>query len=232
MWWASALLAAPTISPRMRRPAPDGVLPFLEDQHGRALAHHEPVAIDVERAADPGGGQRRHVAEASQCASASPTTRPHRWPRRRSAPRRSAGRRCRWRGCWRHRRWRSSRSGPAGPSASRSPRRPRWPSSSGRGTATPGARPSSRRTSTCSSRVCSPPTPVAKIVPNRAGSTPSPPCGSPAWVNASVAAAMANCSTRSARRASFGEEYHGDGSQSAISVARPEVIPGPSRPRQ
>ena len=67
---------------------------------------------------------------------------------------------------------------------------------------------------------------MAKIVPKRAGSTPT----SPAWSNASAAAAMANCSTRSARRASFGESYHGVGSQSAISIDRPDVMPGPSRP--
>ena len=88
--------------------------------------------------------------------------------------------------------------------------------------------PFSIRTTTCSSRVCSPPTPVPKIVPNRAGSTPR----SPAWAKASVAAAMANCSTRSARRASFGVAYQGVGSQSSISVARPDVMPGPSRPFQ
>ena len=88
--------------------------------------------------------------------------------------------------------------------------------------------PFSMRTMTCSSSVRRPPTPVAKIVPKRAGSAPT----SPAWSNASVAAAMANCSTRSARRASFGDAYHGVGSQSSISVDCPDVMPGPSRPRQ
>ncbi len=91
--------------------------------------------------------------------------------------------------------------------------------------------PFSRRTWTCSSRVCSPPTPVPKIVPNRAGSTPMPSVP-PAEANASAAAAMANCSTRSARRASLGLSYHGEGSQSATSTKRPDVTPGPSRPVQ
>ena len=50
MWWASALLAAPSTSPRIVAPRADGVLPLLEDQHGRALAHDEAVAVDVERA--------------------------------------------------------------------------------------------------------------------------------------------------------------------------------------
>ena len=70
--------------------------------------------------------------------------------------------------------------------------------------------PFSTRTTTWPSSVRRPPTPVPKIVPNRAGSTPR----SPAWSNASVAAAMANCSMRSARRDSLGESYHGLGSQS------------------
>ena len=70
--------------------------------------------------------------------------------------------------------------------------------------------------------------PVAKIVPKRAGSTPT----SPAPAIASAAAAVANCSTRSARRASLGLSYHGDGSQSASRTDRPDVMPGPSKPSQ
>ena len=88
--------------------------------------------------------------------------------------------------------------------------------------------PFSWHTMACASSVRRPPTPVAKIVPNRAGSMPS----SPAWSKASVAAAMANCSTRSARRASLGDAYHGLGSQFSISIERPDVIPGPNRPSQ
>ena len=63
MWWASALLAAPSDLADDRRPAPDGMLPLLEHEHGRALAEHEPVAVDVERAAHARRRQRGHVAE-------------------------------------------------------------------------------------------------------------------------------------------------------------------------
>ena len=51
MWWASALLAAPSTSPRIVAPRAPAVLPLLEHEHGGALAHHEPVAVGVERAA-------------------------------------------------------------------------------------------------------------------------------------------------------------------------------------
>ena len=66
MWWASALLAAPSDLAEDRRPAADGVLPLLEHQHGRALAHDEAVAVDVERPADAGRRQRGHVPEPGQ----------------------------------------------------------------------------------------------------------------------------------------------------------------------
>ena len=61
--------------------------------------------------------------------------------------------------------------------------------------------PFSIRIATCSSRVWMPPTPVPKIVPMREGSA----AGRPDWSIASIAAAIAYCSLRSARRASFGE---------------------------
>ncbi len=66
MWWASALLAAPTISPRIVAPRPVGVLPLLEHEHGSALTHHEPVAADVERTRHARRRKRSHVAEAGQ----------------------------------------------------------------------------------------------------------------------------------------------------------------------
>ena len=61
--------------------------------------------------------------------------------------------------------------------------------------------PLSIRMCSCSSSVWMPPTPVPKIVPIRAGSAVS----SPACSIASIAAATANCSTRSARRESLGD---------------------------
>ena len=67
MWWASALLAAPSDLAQDRGPAGEGVLPLLEHQHRRALAHDEPVAVDVERPADAG---RRHAVMLPNPASA------------------------------------------------------------------------------------------------------------------------------------------------------------------
>ncbi|CAB4886569.1 unannotated protein [freshwater metagenome] len=60
--------------------------------------------------------------------------------------------------------------------------------------------PFSTSTRICSSSVPRPPTPVPKMVPIRRLSMPR----SPACAIASAAAASAICSTRSARRASFG----------------------------
>ena len=60
--------------------------------------------------------------------------------------------------------------------------------------------PFSSRILICSSSVWMPPTPVPKMVPIRVGSADR----SPACAIASIAAAVANCSHPSARRASFG----------------------------
>ena len=88
--------------------------------------------------------------------------------------------------------------------------------------------PLARRTSIWSEVERRPPTPVAKMVPKRCDST----SGRPACSKASAAAARANCSTLSARRASFGLSKYGCGSQSAISMLCEPVIPGPLRPSQ
>ena len=69
-----------------------------------------------------------------------------------------------------------------------------------------------------------PPTPVAKIVPKRSRLGRRP----PACSSASAAAARANCSTRSARRASFGLSKYGeripvgDLDAAVVGDARPE----------
>ena len=66
MWWASALLPAPTISPRMFAPRATADSHSSEHERSGALTEDEPVAIDVERLAAATGGQRRHVAERGQ----------------------------------------------------------------------------------------------------------------------------------------------------------------------
>ena len=63
-WWASALLAEPSDLAEDRRATRVGRLPLLEHEDGGALAHHEPVAIGVERAARARRRQRGHVPEA------------------------------------------------------------------------------------------------------------------------------------------------------------------------
>ena len=52
MWWASAVLPAPSTSPRIGGARAHGASHVLEHEHGGALGDHEAVAVAVERACE------------------------------------------------------------------------------------------------------------------------------------------------------------------------------------
>ena len=171
MWWASALLAPPSTSPRIVAPRASAASHSSSTNDRRALAHHEPVAVDVERTARAGASRGRSCCRSRRAPWPCRRARCPRRPRRRPGPTRSAGlayvRAC-------------VPAAQAVQIVSFGPRNPNRID-----TAAPGAlaiiigtrngdtrrSPFSRRIWICSSSVWMPPTPVPKIVPIRAGST-------------------------------------------------------------
>ena len=59
MWWASAVEAEPSTSPRIVAPRARACSQLLEHEHGAAFGHDEAVAVAVEGPADARRSRRR-----------------------------------------------------------------------------------------------------------------------------------------------------------------------------